>query len=613
MGKLIYYHTKKEISEAIFLFTVIFLLTTNSFAQFNPLWTPQQTNNPSTGTDRPYAITANASGIYVAGYDFSPGNSQWRIEKRNLTTGALIAAFGTSGVVTSNPSANPDEAYAITADASGIYIAGFSGSPGATDYQWRIEKRDLTTGLLITGFGASGVVTTNPSTGYDYIFAITADANGIYVAGTDALGGNNEWRIEKRDLITGALIGAFGTSGVVTNNPSAGSDQALAITADASGIYVAGCDYSPGTNYQWRIEKRDLTTGGLDAAFGTGGVITNNPSTSTDQIFAITCDASGIYAAGWNNPGNYQWRIEKRDLTTGLLITTFGTSGVVISNPSASGDYVYAITNDAGGIYVAGYDYIPGNGQWRVEKRDKNDGSLLCTLQSNPSTSSTDIAYAITNDASGIYVAGHAYNDVSFNYEWRIEKYDLCGTLPIEFISLSGYNKEYTNILEWETGSEKNSDCFKIERSSSGSGQWQEIGRIKGAGNSNANNNYQFIDPSPLSGGNNGVSYYRLRQTDYDGKITYSQTVSVTMKQVKKLTIYPNPARENLQLTAGSLQKETSVEIIDVSGRVILKFQILNPQSPINIDISSLSHGMYFLKVTNGAGLTQTKFIKEEN
>ena len=77
------------------------------------------------------------------------------------------------------------------------------------------------------------------------------------------------------------------------------------------------------------------------------------------------------------------------------------------------------------------------------------------------------------------------------------------------------------------------------------------------------------------------------------------------------ISIYPNPSKESLQLTAGNLQKETGVEILDVIGRVILKSQILNPQSQISIDISALSHGMYYLKVANGAEQAQTRFVKE--
>ena len=118
-----------------------FAICNQGFAQFTNIWT--QTNNPSAGVESAQTITADASGIYVAGWNAANG-AQWRIEKRNLTTGALDAAFGTAGVVISNPGT---DARAITADATGIYVAGYDWSPG--NIQWHIEKRDLTTGSLI--------------------------------------------------------------------------------------------------------------------------------------------------------------------------------------------------------------------------------------------------------------------------------------------------------------------------------------------------------------------------------------------------------------------------------------------------------------------------------
>ena len=403
----------------ILFYTAICFLPILSFAQFTSIWT--QTVNPSGGTDYVYAIKADASGIYVAGYD----NGQWRMEKRGLTTGMLIPTFGTAGVVVSNPSGGQDAPYAITADTSGIYVAGSDNIPGGGNFQLRIEKRTLTTGALIW------TQTNDPSNNWDWIQGITADTSGIYVAGFDGSQGgiDEEWYIEKRNLNTGTLIPAFGTAGVITNNPSFSDDRALAITVDASGIYVAGRDKDPG-NSQWHIEKRDLTTGVLDGVFGGGtGVVTSNPSIGDDWAYSIAVDASGIYVAGFDNsPGNTEWRVEKRDLTTGALINTFGTAGVVTGNSNPGLNEAWAITADASGIYVAGYDNSSGNNQFRIEKRDLGTGLLLCTQTSNPSINN-DYALAITADASGIYVGGADEILGAGNPEWRIEKYDLCSSI----------------------------------------------------------------------------------------------------------------------------------------------------------------------------------------
>ncbi len=149
------------------------------------IWT--QTNNPSEGSDRAYGVAVDASDIYVVGYDESPGNTEWRIEKRSLATGSLIWSQA------SNPSTGNDGANSVALDGSGIYIVGYDSSPG--NVQWRIEKRNLTDGSLIWS------QVNNPSAGSDEAYSVAVDASGVYIVGYDQSPGmgNFEWRIEKRD------------------------------------------------------------------------------------------------------------------------------------------------------------------------------------------------------------------------------------------------------------------------------------------------------------------------------------------------------------------------------------------------------------------------------
>ena len=155
------------------------------------------TSNPSTGTDIAWGIAIDSTYKYVVGHDSSPGNYQWRIEKRSLASGALVAGFGTGGVVTSNPSVGDDYAFfGIAIDSTYMYVVGGDYSHG--NYQWRIEKRSLSDGALAAGFGAGGVVTIDPSLGVDIAYAIAIDSTYMYVVGIDYSHGNAQWRIEKR-------------------------------------------------------------------------------------------------------------------------------------------------------------------------------------------------------------------------------------------------------------------------------------------------------------------------------------------------------------------------------------------------------------------------------
>ena len=97
------------------------------------------------GHDQAYGIAMDSTAMYVVGFDASPaGDWRWRIEKRSLADGSLVPAFGTGGVVTSNPGTNYnewDEAHSIAVDSTAMYVIGTDHSFGIFNEQWRIEKR----------------------------------------------------------------------------------------------------------------------------------------------------------------------------------------------------------------------------------------------------------------------------------------------------------------------------------------------------------------------------------------------------------------------------------------------------------------------------------------
>ncbi|MFC1506248.1 hypothetical protein ACFLQ6_04160, partial [Thermoproteota archaeon] len=360
-----------------------------------------------------------------------PGDSgfddEWRIEKRNLTDGSLISSFGIGGIIKSNPSSQFDKALGVSIDSTGLYVVGYDEVPG--DAQWRIEKRNLADGSIIW------VKTSNPSDMFDRALKVAVDQTGVYIIGTDRSNGysDEQWRIEKRNLVDGEYVASFGTGGVVISNPSDRYDVAVGIAIDNTGIYIVGNDNSLHlTNDQWRIEKRDLNNGSLISSFGTGGTISSNPSNGPDKPLDVTIDNTGIYIAGYrrtavhSSSGEEGWHIEKRNPTNGSLIWE------QTNDPSNFTDIAYGITVDDSGVYVVGSDESPGvnDNQWRIEKRNLYDGSFICSfglngiIQNNPS-STQDTALEITIDITGIYIVGVDRLTAPSDERWRIEKRDL--------------------------------------------------------------------------------------------------------------------------------------------------------------------------------------------
>jgi len=159
------------------------------------------------------------------------------------------------------------------------------------------------------------------------------DTNYIYLAGHDATTTNFEYRVEKRNISTGALCdgvgncaaGAFDTDGAVQVNPAADADWYTDIDIDSSYVYLGG--FVDDDSGSWRTEKRDIADGSLVTAFDDDGISTNEDG-GDDRVTAISVNGSNVFLAGYGTgPGDNQWRGEKRDLTTGLLVSSgFGTA-----------------------------------------------------------------------------------------------------------------------------------------------------------------------------------------------------------------------------------------------------------------------------------------------
>lgn len=108
--------------------------------------------------------------------------------------------------------------------------------------------------------------------------------------------------------------------------------------------------------------------------------------------------------------------------------------------------------------------------------------------------------------------------------------------LPIELIEFNAVRSRQFVELTWETASEKNNNYFTIERSIDGA-SFAPIGTLTGAGNSSNKLSYKLIDSTPIE---DKVSYYRLKQTDFDGTYTYSVIVSVKPIIKKEITGFYN-------------------------------------------------------------------------
>jgi hypothetical protein len=162
--------------------------------------------------------------------------------------------------------------------------------------------------------------------------------------------------------------------------------------------------------------------------------------------------------------------------------------------------------------------------------------------------------------------------------------------------------------LSWTTASESNNNYFGIERSLDGI-HFEEIAQRAGAGNSLVTINYSYIDQNPYK----GISYYRLRQVDFNGKFTYSEICSVTNNGDGGIAFYPNPVKTSLTIDYEFSEKPNSniITITDVAGKLV-RVSSTFIDSKITLDCSDLAEGIYFLKVLIGEKEIVNKFTVQK-
>jgi hypothetical protein len=177
-------------------------------------------------------------------------------------------------------------------------------------------------------------------------------------------------------------------------------------------------------------------------------------------------------------------------------------------------------------------------------------------------------------------------------------------TLPVELQSFDLEKIDTRALLKWTTASETNNDYFSVERTLDGENV-ETIAIVKGAGNSNVLRDYSFIDKNPPK----GTVYYRIRQTDFDGKTEVFNWKSIYFGETNTFKLYPNPTSNgNVNLSYGDYNGVGKVNIYDLQGKLVYS-RIVNFDyglSTINID---LSKGYYLISNEIGTQIFTNKLI----
>jgi hypothetical protein len=168
--------------------------------------------------------------------------------------------------------------------------------------------------------------------------------------------------------------------------------------------------------------------------------------------------------------------------------------------------------------------------------------------------------------------------------------------LPVELVTFSSETGNQGLVLTWHTASELNNDYFDIERSENGN-MFYSIGRVNGHGTKSDPTSYTFTDMQPVA----AVSYYRLKQVDFDGTFEYSKVITGYADKLASrldLSVFPNPIVNQQVTLRGNQQLQFSrIELLAITGQRIIDLTSIHQENAIQTEITlpTLEKGIYYL------------------
>jgi len=185
--------------------------------------------------------------------------------------------------------------------------------------------------------------------------------------------------------------------------------------------------------------------------------------------------------------------------------------------------------------------------------------------------------------------------------------------LPVQLISFNASNyQDQFALLEWTTASEINTDYFEVQRSAEGF-NWQSIGKVAAAGNSNSFLNYSYMDKNP----NTGVNYYRIREVDFNKNDQFTDVKTVAFHFENTIKVIIDNPDKTIEIYVHQVGKagEVNVVIYDVLGKVMVNESktLKEGMNKIRFQATRFSPGMYILKINSGNVHIEKAVVSESN
>jgi hypothetical protein len=386
----------------------------------------------------------------------------------------------------------------------------------------------------------------------------------------------------------------FTSNGLVSLNSFTNNGGTVTFnnTFDANGSVTNNngtITFNDNTNINGGFENNNINAEvNINDDFYVEGDFRNNSSSTLNVNSSGTLDVDGNFIANSGTEINIEGRINTRG--------NFSNNGGDIQNNGimdTRGNFTQnggTFTNDGvmlveGNFRVNGGGTVDGNGIIRTDDIT-NYGTIsgdndICTLDEDGNPS---------QQGGGAYSAGTSYCEESAS-----------AALPIKLDFFKGKANQNSYHFYWRTLSEINNDYFTIEGSVD-SKHYYEIEKNEGAGNSNMPLEYERT----VINSNKGYKYFRLKQTDFDGKYTFSKPILIQLEKKNHLNLYPVPnTGDQLMVELKNLPNERyQIDLLSSNGTLLFSESVYIEESTSYYETNilkgqTLSKGVYFLRVSS--------------
>ncbi len=183
--------------------------------------------------------------------------------------------------------------------------------------------------------------------------------------------------------------------------------------------------------------------------------------------------------------------------------------------------------------------------------------------------------------------------------------------LPLTLLDFNGHLVNTNALLKWKTTNEQSTLSFEVERSIT-KGVYERVGTVS-ATSTPGEHEYSLTDYN-VTDLKESVVYYRLKQIDVDGHFTYSNVIPVVLDKKSLIRLFPNPAREQVNISITVSARDKAIwQIHDLGGRTLMQGSINldNGTTNIPVDVSRLPRGMYVVSVQGTIVNQQLQLIKQ--